>query len=198
MPRLPHLRPSFVAVAAWLVPSAVCLAETTDGAAHGPASLREDLPFWGLIAFVGFLIAIKKLGWDSLTSGMSEREATENRLIAEAEQLRDQTAAQLRKNKGMMEALDELVRSTLAEAERDADHTRRDIRALADKEAALSRQRAESEIGRVRDQSLSELFSATAARIAAEAERRIRAQLTPDQQQRLVDAAVGEFVTRRP
>jgi F0F1-type ATP synthase membrane subunit b/b' len=190
------LRTSLLAVAAWLAPVAVCLAETAHDA-HGKVGLKEDLPFWGLVAFVGFLIALKFLGWDALTSGMREREATEKKLIADAELLRDDTGALLRKNRGMMEALDELVRSTLAEAERDASHTRRDIRAIADREASLTRQRAESEINRARDQSLSDLFSATAARIAAEAERRIRSQLTPDQQQRLMDSAVGEFAKRK-
>lgn len=193
MPRLPQIRPLLVAVAVWLLPAAACLAEE----AHGAGGLKNDLPFWGLVAFAGFLIALKFLGWDALTAGMREREATENKLISDAESLREHTAGQLRKNKGMMEALDELVRSTLAEAQRDADHTRRDIRSLADREAGLSRQRAELEIGRARDQSLHDVFATAAARITAEAERRIRAQLTPDQQQRLVDAAVGEFVARK-
>lgn len=168
-----------------------------DAAGHG-GGIKEDLPFWGIVAFIGFLIAIKKLGWDSLTSGMQDREANENRLIAEAEQLRASTAEQLRLNKGQMESLDELVRQTLAEAQRDADHTRKDIRAAAEQEALLSRQRAEQEISRVRNQSLSDLFEATASRIAAEAEARIRKTLTPGAQQRLIDAAVGEFVAQKP
>ena len=129
---------------------------------------------------------------------MQDREANENRLIAEAEQLRASTAEQLRLNKGQMESLDELVRQTLAEAQRDADHTRKDIRAAAEQEALLSRQRAEQEISRVRNQSLSDLFEATASRIAAEAEARIRKTLTPGAQQRLIDAAVGEFVAQKP
>jgi F0F1-type ATP synthase membrane subunit b/b' len=187
------VRSAWFAFALWLMPAAACAAE----AAHGAGGIREDLPFWGLVAFVGFLIALKFLGWDALTSGMRDREANENRLIADAERLRDETSALLRRNRGMMEAIDEEVRSALAEAERDVDHTRRDIRAIADRESQLSRQRAELEIGRARDQSLHEVFSSTAARIASEAERRIRAQLTPDQQQRLVDSAVSEFVARK-
>ena len=80
------------------------------------------------------------------------------------------TTEQLRLNKGKMESLDELVRQTLAEAQRDADHTRKDIRSAAEQESVLSRQRAEAEISRVQNQSLSDLFAAAAERVAEQAE----------------------------
>ena len=104
--------------------------------------LREDLPLWGIVAFIGFLFAVKKLGWDALTSGMRDREASENRLIGEAETLRQQAAAQLTREKGNMEALDEHVREVLAEADRDAAHTRSDIRSVGEREAAAIRARS--------------------------------------------------------
>jgi F0F1-type ATP synthase membrane subunit b/b' len=192
-----HLRATLSAAALTLLVADVARA-AGDAAGHGAGGIKEDLPFWGVVAFIGFLIAIKKLGWDSLTSGMREREANENRLIADAEQLRAATAEQLRQNKGKMESLDELVRQTLAEAQRDADHTRKDIRAAAEKEASLSRQRAEQEISRVQNQSLSDLFETMSRRIAVEAEARIRKMLTAGMQQKLIDAAVGEFVAQKP
>ncbi|MFV0443577.1 MAG: hypothetical protein ACK5Q5_08400 [Planctomycetaceae bacterium] len=184
----------------FVLAAALLLSSTTTGWAaaeeHG-SGFKTDLPFWGIVAFVGFLIALKKLGWNSLTSGMQQREATEKQLIADAESLRTATAEQLRQNRGKMEALDELVRQTLAEAQRDADHTRSDMQRVADQERNVIRQRAESEIDRVKNQSLSEVFAAAADRIATEAEARIRGSLTPDAQQKLIDAAVGEFAAQK-
>lgn len=193
---LQQLVPRPVLTAAALTLLAANVGWAADAAEHG-GGIKNDLPFWGIVAFIGFVIAIKKLGWDSLTSGMAEREANENRLIADAEQLRAATTEQLRLNKGKMESLDELVRQTLAEAQRDADHTRKDIRSAAEQESVLSRQRAEAEISRVQNQSLSDLFAAAAERVAEQAEARIRKGLTPAAQQQLMDAAVGEFVSQK-
>jgi F0F1-type ATP synthase membrane subunit b/b' len=197
MPGSSFLRTSLLALAVLVVSATACLAETAHDAAHGASGIKEDLALWGFVAFLGFLLALKFLGWVPLTSGMRAREEAENRLLQDAERLRDETAALLRQQKGQMEALDEKIRATLAEAQRDADHTRRDIRAVADRESALARQRAELEIGRVRDQSLSELFATAADRITALAESRLREKLSPAVQQRLIDETVSDFGTRR-
>jgi F0F1-type ATP synthase membrane subunit b/b' len=188
-----------LAAAATAVP-AVCLAAAAghgaDAGEHAPAGIRDNLPFWGLVAFLGFLYAIRKLGWNALVTGMREREENELRLIGEAEQLRQQALEQLRHSQGLMEAVDEHVREALAEAGRDADHTRNDIRAVAQREAQLVRQRAEAEIERVRSQSLSDIFEATVDRIVREAEARIRTRLSPVVQQKLIDTAVAEFTQK--
>ena len=185
-----------LAAAASAVP-AVCLGaaagHAVEAGEHGSGGLWDNLPFWGLVAFLGFLYAIRKLGWNALVTGMQEREENELRLIGEAEQLRQQALEQLRHYQGLMEAVDEHVREALAEAGRDADHTRNDIRAVAQREAQLVRQRAEVEIERVRSQSLSDIFEATVDRIVREAEARIRTRLSPTAQQKLIDAAVAEF-----
>lgn len=189
-------RSMFLAIALQLASSAVCLAADAHDAAHGGGGLKQDLPFWGFVAFIGFVVALKFLGWDSLTSGMQAREAKELEFISEAERLRDEAAARLRRHVGQMEALDETVRGVMAEAHRDADQTRRDIRSIADREAALLQARADLEISRTRDQSLHELFDRFSTRIAEGAEQRIKSQMTPQTQQQLVDAAIGEFAAQ--
>ena len=192
--RLIH-RPTILAAALVLLSTTVCLAADAGGE-HGTGSIKEDLPFWGIVAFVGFLLAIKFLGWDSLTSGMKEREETENQLIGEAEGLRNEAADQLRQQQGRMEALDEHVREVLAEAERDADHTRKDIHSVAENEAQLAHHRAEMEINRVKAQSLNDLFATAAERVAEQAEQRIKEKFSAADQEKLIDEAVTEFVTQ--
>lgn len=184
-----------LAAAASALP-AMCLAaagHAADAGDHSSGGLWDNLPFWGLVAFLGFLYAIRKLGWNALVTGMQEREENELRLIGEAEQLRQQALEQLRHYQGLMEAVDEHVREALAEAERDADHTRNDLRSIAQREAQFIQQRAEVEVERVRSQSLSDIFELTVDRIVREAEARIRTRLSPTAQQKLIDAAVAEF-----
>ena len=188
-------RSMFLAIALQFASTAVCLAADAHDAAHD-VGLKGDLAFWGFVAFIGFLVALKFLGWDALTSGMQSRESNELQLISEAERLREEAAARLRRHLGQMEALDETVRGVMAEAHRDADQTRRDIRSIADREAELLQARANLEISRTRDQSLHELFDGFSTRIAEGAEQRIKSRLTPQAQQQLVDAAVGEFAAQ--
>lgn len=171
--------------------------EVGHGDEHGYTGLSSDLPFWGIIAFVGFVFAIKKLGWGPFTSGLANREAEELRLISEAEALRRQAAEQLQTHRGQMEALDEEVRGVLDEAARDAEHTRRDIREVADREAANARARADLEVSRVKDQTLSELFDGFSQRVIDTTQRQLRGGLNPAQQDQLIDEALAEFATGR-
>lgn len=161
---------------------------------HGPTSFKDDLPLWGIVAFIGFIFAIKKLGWGSFTSGMNAREAEERRLIQEAEDLRRQTADQLRVQRGQLEALDETVRAALAVGGQHAEQTRRDIRAAADRDAATAKTRAEQEISRVKDQTLGELFENFTQRIVDATQERLRGRLDPVAQDKLIDAALTDFI----
>jgi F0F1-type ATP synthase membrane subunit b/b' len=168
-------------------------AEAGHGDDHAYPGWKSDLPFWGIIAFIGFIFAIKKMGWGSFTSGLAGREAEELRLINEAEGLQRQAAEQLKAHRGQMEALDEEVRGVLAEGQRDADHTRRDIRAVADREAANARARADLEISRVKDQTLSELFENFSQRVIDATQQKLHGNLNPAQQDKLIDEALSEF-----
>jgi F-type H+-transporting ATPase subunit b len=166
-----------------------------DAAEHG-YSLKTDLPFWGIVAFVLFLVAIKVLGWDALTGGMKAREEKELAFIAEAEGLRREAKEKLTEQRGIMEAVDEEVRGVFEEAERDADYTRRDIRDLAEREAETARERARVEIRRVKDQSLNDVFESVANRVVQLTEEKLRSRLTPNDQDQLIDAALNEFGSR--
>lgn len=164
------------------------------GEEHAYGGLKTDLPFWAIIAFAGFVVALKFLGWDALMASLSSRETNENRLISEAEELRNQATERLNEQRGRMEAVDEEIREVLAEAERDADHTRGEIRQIADSEASAARTRVEVEIGRVKDQSLNEIFETLAEQVVQRSERKLRDGLSPADQEQLIESALGEFV----
>jgi len=196
IPSLKQVSSPLSAVALQLVIGSVALAVEggEEHLEHGYEGISADLAFWGIIAFIGFLVALKFLGWDSLTSGMKAREHNERQMITDAEQLRAEAASQLLHQKGQLESFDEQVREILAEAERDTVSTREGIVAVAQSEANTLQKRAEVEIGRTRDQSLNELFDTMATRVADQTEQRIREKLNDDAQQKLIDEAVADFV----
>lgn len=162
-------------------------------AAHGPPGFQDDLPLWGIVAFVGFILAIRKLGWGSFTSGLAGREAEERQLISEAEELHRTAAEHLRVQRGQMEALDETVRAALTAGGQNAEQTRREIRAAADRDAASAKTRAEQEIGRVKDQTLGELFENFTQRIVDATQERLKGRLDSAAQDKLIDAALTDF-----
>jgi|GEM_PF-3553809 F0F1-type ATP synthase, subunit b len=167
------------------------------GHGHGEYSFWADLPFWSLIAFIGFVAAIKGLGlWDLLLNNMSEREKAELNAIAAAESLLDQARNELRQAKGRIESLDETIRETLAEAQRDAETTRAQIQAVAQREAQAAVDRATLEITRVRDQSLDEIFETLSSKVADLTEARLRSDLQSDDHDRLISSMLEELAIR--
>jgi F-type H+-transporting ATPase subunit b len=164
-------------------------------AAEHDYTFAGDLAFWEIPTFILFILLIRKLGWGSFASGMDDREAKENRLIDEAEQARREAEELLRDHKGRMEAVDEEIRELIAEAHRDAGHTRTEIIEAARREAETLRKRALNEIARARDQSLDEIFDIVNERVIAATEERLATRLTADDQNRLVEQALAQFET---
>ncbi|WP_437225390.1 hypothetical protein SH661x_004044 [Planctomicrobium sp. SH661] len=164
---------------------------------HGPYTIWADLPFWSLIAFIGFVIAIKVLGlWDLLLNNMSDREKAESDAIVQAEADLTEARNALRSSKGRIEALDEQIRETMAEAGRDAQSTKDDILAVAEREAKASVERARHEIDRVQDQSLNEIFESMATKVADVTESRLRTGLGAGDHDRLIGSTLEELAIR--
>jgi len=164
---------------------------------HQPYSLWADLPLWSAIAFVGFVLAIKGLGlWDLLVTSMDSREKVETQSIATAESDLLGARATLRTSRGRLEALDEQIRETMAEADRDARSTRNEIVAVAEREARASVDRATLEIDRVRDQSLNEIFETMTNRVSELTEQRLRSSLQAGDHDRLIGSMLNDLAIR--
>lgn len=183
--------PALVSLASLLVGAATASASEGHG---GYPGLGGDLALWSLVAFLGFVFAIKKLGlWDLLLTSMSEREKAEHEAIAHAEA--DLAAAQeiLSESRGRVQSLDETIREILAEAERDAAQTKESVLAAARAEAQQIEQRTQNAIQRVRDQSLLEIFDTLVNRVSETTEQVLKDRLTPEDQTRLIDETLGEL-----
>ncbi|QDU36273.1 ATP synthase subunit b [Maioricimonas rarisocia] len=192
------LRGTIAAAALAVVQQSVCLA--AEAAGESPTFFgvaRDDTAFWSLVTFVLFLLVLKKLGWSPFVSAMSERERKEAELIAAAEAANRESQELLNEQQGRMEALDETLREVRAEAQRDADHTRKSIRETARSESEALNRRSRLEIERSRDQALNDLFERLADKVVERTEQTLRAGLGPSEQEQLVDQAVTDFVASR-
>ncbi|MFG0294369.1 MAG: F0F1 ATP synthase subunit B [Maioricimonas sp. JB045] len=191
-------RGAMAATVLTVVQQSVCLAAEAAGETpkiFGVA--RDDTAFWSLVTFVLFILVVRKLGWGSLVSAMSEREQREAELIAAAENANRESQELLTEQRGRMEALDETLREVRAEAQRDADHTRDSIGQAARAETETVNRRTQLEIERSRDQALNELFEKLADKVVARTEQTLRSGLAAAEQEQLVDQAVNEFVASR-
>lgn len=171
----------------------------TDG--HGqpslPMNFRADTALWSLVTFLVFLFVLSKLAWVPLNEALNQREAKIRQDLAEAEAHRVKAEALLRDYEARLSKAQEEVKEILAEARRDAEHTRQDILTSAQREAEATRQRALADIRQAKDTALAELFEFVSSHVLQATERVLQRQLTGDDHERLVREALAELNVRR-
>ena len=167
-----------------------------DDHGHHAYTLGSDLSLWSAIAFIGFCWAIKKLGlWDLMLSSMAEREKSAWERLDTADALLSQAESSLRKFRGQFEALEDTVRETLLEGERDVAYTKSEIVRIASAEAALAAGRATAEIERTRDQALNSIFEALAERVVEATSVKLKQQVHTGNQDALIDATLNRLAS---
>ena len=179
--------------------------DTAHGAeAHGgghdaglPMNWSKDLALFSLVTFAVYLIVLRVGAWGPLQAGLNERERGIRQNIADAEASRVKSAELLKEHELKLSKVQEEVRDILAEARRDAEHTKQDIMASAQKEADAMKHRAIAEIERSRDQALTELFDFVSTNVIDGTEHVIGRSLTADDQDRLVKEALTKLNVRR-
>ncbi|MFQ5730647.1 MAG: F0F1 ATP synthase subunit B [Planctomycetaceae bacterium] len=174
-------------------------AKTGDGKSSGehdtsvPLSFKGDLAIWSLIVFILFVIVLRLFAWGPLTEGLNNREARIRDDIAAAEEGRRKAEQMLVEHRQKLDAVQDEVREIIAEARRDAEHTKNEIVAAAQKEAEASKTRSISEIERARDAALKELFDTMSTQVAAATEHVLGRSLSGEDQDRLIQDALSQF-----
>lgn len=158
-----------------------------------PLSFKKDLAIWSLVTFVLFAIVLRTFAWGPLSDGLNTREQRIREDIAAAERNRLQTEKLLAEHAKKLEKVQEEVREIVAEARRDAEHTKQDIVNEAQREAEATKQRAISEINRARDGALKDLFDVMGKQVASATEHVLGRSLTPGDQDRLINEALAEI-----
>jgi F-type H+-transporting ATPase subunit b len=170
------------------------------GEAEGPMTAHQndvDLAVWTLITFVVFVAVLKKLAWSPIIEGLQKRESSMFDNLAAAESARIKAEKMLAEHAAKLDKVQDEVREILAEAKRDAEHTKTEILAVAQKEAEATRQRAVNDIERARDQALDELFNQVGRAVYLATEQVLGRSVTGADNDRLIDEALAGFAQRK-
>lgn len=180
-----------------------------DAAAHGheehigekgvdkrPEEFRSDLAIFTLIVFLLLFGGLRYFAWPKISAALDAREARIHKAVADAENARAEAQALVKEHQGRIEAIDEDVREIIAEARRDAEHTKADIIATANTEAETIRNRAIVEINRAKDQALNELFETMAAQVTLATEHVLGHGLNESDRNQLIEEALNQIESR--
>lgn len=154
---------------------------------------RFDLMIYSLTVFVLLLAALSKFAWGPITTALDEREENIRKSIDDAETARVKAEEMLAEHQRQLDGVQEQVREIIAEARRDAEHTKETILAEAEQAAETMKARAEEDINRAKDTALSELFGNMTDRVVSASEKVVGRSFNDDDQRRLIDEALAEF-----
>lgn len=162
-----------------------------------PQEFRTDLAIFSAIVFGLLAGGLYFTAWPKILGALEAREAGIRNAIADAENAKVQAEAFMKEHKGRLEAVENQVKEILAEARRDAEHTKADIVKSGEAEAAAMTKRAIAEINRAKDQALDELFSTLAKQVSQATEQVVGRALTGADQERLIQDAVQQFARQK-
>ena len=166
------------------------------GEAHEKRPVIEwhrDLAVWSLVTFVAYILVLKKAAWGPLIQGLDTREGRMKQQLADAEAARVKAEAMLAEHAKKLDKVQDEVKEILAEARRDAEHTKQDIVAAANKEAEATRKRAIHDIEQARDVAMKELFDFVSGKVIVATEQVLGRALSNDDQSRLVQEALTQI-----
>lgn len=190
------LAPAALSVAPLCAAEAASHEKSGEGGEHKsgvPLDWQRDLALWSLIVFIVFATVLWKFAWGPLSKALDDREAKIAGDIADAENARKKAEAMLAEHQRKLEAVQDEVREIIAEARRDAEHTKNEIVETARKEAEAAKTRSVAEIERARDAALKELFDTMSTQVAEATEHVLGRSLSGEDQDRLIQEALSQF-----
>lgn len=162
-----------------------------------PMDIKGDLALWSLVTFFVFFFVLQKVAWTPLSTELTKREDKITSDLATAESQRLKAETLLKDYETKLAKTQEEVAAILAEARRDAEHTKQEIVATANREADATRQRAVADIERAKDGALSELFDFMSNNVLQATERVLQRSSSGEDQERLVREALANLNVRR-
>ncbi len=161
-----------------------------------PKNWRYDLSIYSFVVFLLLMVVLTKFAWGPITQALDEREESIRKNIEEAEAARVRAEEILAEHAKKLDLVQDEVREVLAEARRDADHTKSEIVAAAQSEAEATKNRAIEEIDRARDHALSEIFGTMSAQVTEATEHVLGRAINDEDRGRLVDEALAQLTIK--
>ena len=164
-----------------------------EGVNKNPSEFKTDLAIYTVVVFLLLLGILWKFAWGPIVAGLEKRDAGIRQNIADAEEARINSEKMLAEYAKKLDDVQEEIREIIAEARRDAEHTKQEILNAAEKESTALKDRSIAEIERARDQALTDLFDTMSSQVTTATEYVLGRSLSGDDQNRLVDEALAQF-----
>ena len=148
---------------------------------------------WTLVSFTLLLVVLWKVAWKPLLARLQERESYITKQISDAEKIRKDAEAVLNEYRAKLAAAEKEGGSIISRHLRQAEEQAREVTARAQKELDLMRQRMESDLERARVQAEKDLLAESGRIILALGREILGRTITTDDNQRMVDDAVGRL-----
>ena len=158
-----------------------------------PLDWKADLAIWSLIVFGLFVFVLKKFAWGPLIAGLDKREETLRNQAAETEFAMQKAQTLLAEHEKKLDEARDEVREMIAEARRDAEHTKQDILTQAQQEAEATANRAVDDINQARDVALKDLFDRVSGQVTSATEHVLGRSMSGDDHNRLIEEALTQF-----
>ncbi len=152
---------------------------------------------WVVIIFAVMLIILYPTAWKSVLAGLKQREQRIRNDIAEAEAARAKAEATLREYNTQLAAAEDRIREMLSKATIDGEKLATNIRMKAQQESEEIKERAQKDIEAARDAALREIYEQTAELATSVAEKIIRRNLNPADQEDLVQRSLEQLQTAK-
>lgn len=156
-------------------------------------AVDPDLVVYTIVVFLILFALLYIFAWKPIAEALDKREAGVREHIAAAELTRKRAEQMLDEHAAKLASVQDEVKAILAEARRDADHTRQEIVAEARAEAEASRNRAIVDIERARDAALKELFDRMGELVTEATAHVVGRSLNDADHGRLIDEALTQF-----
>jgi F-type H+-transporting ATPase subunit b len=163
---------------------------------HGPPDPMEivwDLGLWSVVVFLLLLFILGKWAWAPMLEGLKKREEHIKASVEEAKKARAETERVTNEFKVKMDQAYAEIPKIMAEARREAEAFKEEMRAQTAKDIQTERQRLRREIDTARDQALQEIWNQAAQLATLISAKAIGRSLTEDDHRRLLDEALNEI-----
>jgi F-type H+-transporting ATPase subunit b len=158
-----------------------------------PSELKTDLAIYTFVVFLLLLAILGKFAWPKISVALLEREKRIEANIAAAEAKHEDAKRLLAEHEAKLASAAAEVKALLDEARRDAEGTKAEIIAEAQKAAKAERDRAVRDIEIAADHALKNMAE-TSANLAVDlAGKVIRESINPAKQQELVRTALARL-----
>ncbi|MAE66365.1 MAG: ATP synthase F0 subunit B [Phycisphaeraceae bacterium] len=190
-------RTTSLIIGAWTTLSfaAGATVRAADDGESKPGLLEVDLgsAVWTIVLFVLLLLVLGKFAWPNILKGLQDRESKIRGDLERAETAARDAEARVSEYEQRLAEANEEARRIIDQGRNDAQKIATQLTDQAQSDIDQTRQRAEADLDAARQRALNEIYATTATLATEVAGQILKRQITSEDQQALVDEAIGRL-----